>query len=203
MNKDRKSLCIGFGGGILGNALIFAIFSLITPKYGTLAEWISSIGTISSLIFVYWQIDEQRIEFQKSRSRDFQIAFSLQPQVSKTKNGGIMLGKRDYYIWGVNAGMVPVSFKFIGFCKKKDFKHIKDQNVVYNPYITGFEKLLPHPTNDFENLKPGQISKEHKFSEDEVLKNLDKCSKFFVLYMDALGKIYKREINVTYNHEGY
>jgi hypothetical protein len=46
MNKKLLSLLLGFIGGVIGCALVFVVRSFSTPKYGTLAEWVSGLSTL-------------------------------------------------------------------------------------------------------------------------------------------------------------
>lgn len=101
---------------MIGNGIVFLCVSLVSAKYGTLADWVSGLGTIAAIFFVYWQTDEQKRKFKESKTAKVEIAFGLQPHLEKSKNGGSVFGYPDYYIWVVNDGMSVGSFKFLGFC---------------------------------------------------------------------------------------
>ncbi len=194
MKCDKKYLWVAFISAFLGSSLVFTIFSCFSNKHGTLAEWISGIGTIAAILFVYWQIDEQRKEFQLSKKYSIQIAFIPQVHYESTKDGGKLFENYDYYIWAVNDGMAVGSFKFLGFCRKDEFNKIRTEDVIFDPKNNGLNKLLPHPTNKFELLHPGEVSEEIVVNSLIVLEGLRHPNAFYVIYMDALGKIYKKEI---------
>lgn len=194
LKEEVKYLLVGFIGSLVGVSIPFIYNSFGTNKYGSLAEWVSGTGTIIAIFFAYWQINEQNKEFQLSKKYSVQIAFNPQPHLDDTTNGGKVPGPDDYYIWAVNDGMAVGSFKFLGFCRKDKFNKIRKEDVVFDPKKDGLKKMMPHSTNDFELLRPGQVSKEHIVSSSLVKQRLNNPKTIYVIYMDALGKLYKREI---------
>lgn len=201
MNEKVKYLLIGLIGSLIGNGIIFFFIAWGSPKYGTLADWVSGLGTVAAIVFVYLQIDEQRREFNESKTAKLKIAFGQQPHMEKAEFGGRVFGKPDYYIWAVNDGMSVGSFKFLGFCRKDQFSKIDTNDVIFDPEHDGLQQLLPHSTNNFELLYPGQVSKERIVYSERVMERLNKPDDFYVIYMDAVGKIYKKEIRVSYSKD--
>lgn len=54
MNK-MKYIGLGLIGALIGNSIVFVLASFVSDKYGTLADWISGIGTIAAFSVVIWQ----------------------------------------------------------------------------------------------------------------------------------------------------
>lgn len=159
-----------------------------------LSNWIAGIGNLVAILFVYWQLKEQQKEFNESNKIDLQIAFNQQFHAEKTDDGGNLLGDIDYYIWAVNNGSKTSSFKFLGFCRGDDISKIDKSNVIIDPKHYELTQLLPHKTNDFELLQPGKVSNEYVVSSKKILSSLHHPDSFFVIYMNATGKIFKREV---------
>lgn len=74
---------------------------------------------------------------------------------------------------------------------------IGTKNIIFNPENDGLQQLFPHSTNNFELLHPGQVSEEKIVSSKKVMRGLNNPKAFYVLYMDAVGEIYKKEIRVS------
>lgn len=200
MNRKIEYILLSLIGSLIGNGIVFFFFAFTSSKYGTLADWVSGIGTVAAIFFVYWQIDEQQSEFKESKIHNLEIAFWTQSHAEEASDGGILIGGHDCCTWAVNNGLMAASFRFLGFCREDKFKDIyKDDNVLLDPYAFDKKHLLPHSTTDFELLQPGEVSKQHNFPADRILEGLEKPESFFVLYMDAVGKIYKRKIQVIGN----
>lgn len=188
-------VCIGLFLGIV----LFDVLPYNPEKYGTLADWISGIGTVAAIYFVYWQIQEQKREFEESQVAKVSISFSRQSQLEKVGNsGGRVLGEPNYYIWAVNDGLSSGSFIFLGFCKKEDIKYIRDddKDVIYNPHHDLLHDLQPYTCDDFQPLKPGEISKQEIISPKTLECELNNPKDIYVLYMSATGRIDKKEIKL-------
>lgn len=193
MKTNIKYICLGLIGAVIGNGLVFLIISIHTSKFGTLADWVSGLGTVVAIFFVYWQIEEQREEFNISNKVECKISITQQMHTEE-ENGITEIGaETDLYIWIVNSGSKVASFQFLGFCDAKKINNIYTENVIYNPYYSSdLLDLIPHSTNDFELLQPGQVSEENIFSVESIKRALNNSKDFYVLYMDAYKKIYKR-----------
>lgn len=189
---------MGLIGSLIGNGIVFFFFAFTSSKYGTLADWVSGIGTVAAIFFVYWQIDEQKREFKEETSSKVSISFSKQFTMENVEIGKIP-GEPKYYIWAVNTGLSSGSFIFLGFCRKEDFKYIRDEekDVVYNPDHGMLHDFKPYTRDDFQPLKPGEISKQEIVPEKLIDEYLNHPKDFYVLYMSATGKIDKREIKIN------
>lgn len=200
LNEKIKYILLGLIGSLIGNGIVFFLLAFSSSKYGTLADWVSGIGTVAAIFFVYLQINEQRSEFKESKKHYLQIAIWTQSHAEKSTNGGIIVGGHDFRTWAVNDGLTAASFKFLGFCRKDKFKDIyEDDSVLLDPYTFTKKHLLPSSSPDFELLQPGEISEQHIFPVDKILQELGNPQYLYVMYMDALGEIFKREIIVAKN----
>ena len=68
-------VAIAIFGGILGTALSLTIWH--QNNIGTLADWVSGIGSVGAILFAYWQIDEQRSEYEEDKR---QLKLSKRPR---------------------------------------------------------------------------------------------------------------------------
>lgn len=171
----------------------------VTYNFGSWPDWFSALGSVGGLWFIYGQLKEQQKEFYEDNKIDLQIAFNQQLHAEKTNDGGTLLGGMDYYIWSVNNGSRTSSFKFLGFCRGDDISKIDEEDVIVDPKNFGFKRLLPHQTNDFELLDPGQVSHEYIVKSEDLFSALGTTDSFFVIYMNATGQIFKREVRVTHS----
>ena len=177
---------------LIGNGLVFLLFSFVSNKYGTLADWVSGLGTIVALIFVYVQIEEQQKEFNETTKIDLSIAVISVNHIEDMGSGiRAMSAKNDIHVWAVNSGMRPSSFKFLGFCNIADFEKIEsDSSVIYDPQML----LLDPKTNDFQLLQPGQVSKEEICDQKSVVESLGNPLSFYAVYMNATGELFKGKV---------
>lgn len=86
---------------------------------------------------------------------------------------------------------------FLGFCRKDEFKYIHDlnRNVVFNPnHDMNSDSFKPYTKDDFQNLKPGELTEQVKYSPQDLKKRLHNLSRVYVMYMSTTGEIAKREI---------
>lgn len=197
MNRKWLSLLLGFIGGVIGCALVFVVRTFSTLEYGTLAEWVSGLSTLTALGFAFWQIQEQKREFEENRTAKVAISVNNQIVLAPFLDGGNLPSEPNLYIWAVNVGMASGSFMFLGFCRKDEFKYIHDlkRNVVFNPnHDMNSDSFKPYTKDDFQNLKPGELTEQVKYSPQDLKKRLNNPSRVYVMYMSATGKIAKREI---------
>lgn len=197
----KECFLIGFIGAMVGNSIIFSYVAIGNTKYGTLADWVSGLGTIAAIFCAYWQIQEQRKEFSESKTYSLKIACGVQRHMKKIDCGEAITADRDLYIWAVNDGLTVGSFKFLGFCRKEDLKRIDTDDVIYNPDSSGLQQFLPHTTNDFELLHPGQVSKEKIIPMNSIDEALRNPQSIYILYMNPLGEIYKQEVIIRQGGE--
>lgn len=95
-------VAISMLGGILGAG--FSLFIWHQRNLGTLAEWVSGLGSLGAIIFAYKQIDEQRKEYNEKQELDNRPYFSLSKQSS--------LGKNKTKIWLEIKGGLKISNMF-------------------------------------------------------------------------------------------
>lgn len=177
---------------LIGNGVVFFLLSFVSNKYGTLADWLSGLGTVAALMFVYFQINEQRKEFDETTRIELSITVVFANHIEELGNSVRTLSERiDIHVWAANSGMRPSSFKFLGFCNIADFEKIEsDSSVIYDPQIP----LLKPEINNFQLLQPGQVSKEEIRDLKSVIDGLGNPLSFYVVYMNATGELFKSEI---------
>lgn len=91
--KNIVISCISFSLG----AFVFDIFPYSPNKYGTLADWISGVGTICAFLVVFWQIkkeaDIQRaMEIESHRPR-FAVSVTLASEI--TPGNTVFIGSQE------------------------------------------------------------------------------------------------------------
>lgn len=91
--KNFVISCISFSLG----AVVFDIFPYSPNKYGTLADWISGVGTICAFLVVFWQIkkeaDIQRAMEVESHRPRFAVSFMLASEI--TPGNTVFIGSRE------------------------------------------------------------------------------------------------------------
>lgn len=90
--KNIVISCISFSLG----AVVFDIFPYSPNKYGTLADWISGVGTICAFLVVFWQIkkeaDIQRAMEVESHRPRFAVSVMLASEI--TLGNTVFIGSR-------------------------------------------------------------------------------------------------------------
>lgn len=95
-------VAISMLGGILG--AVFSLFIWHQKNLGTIAEWVSGLGSLGAIIFAYKQIDEQRREYNEKQELDNRPYFSLSKQTS--------LGKSKTKVWLEIKDALKISYMF-------------------------------------------------------------------------------------------
>lgn len=93
MNKV-KYISLGLIGALIGNSILFAFVSFSSDKYGTLADWLSGLGTIAAFLAVFWQVkkeaDVQRaMDIENQRPR---FAIHIVPNKELLKTETVFVG---------------------------------------------------------------------------------------------------------------
>ena len=69
--KYLKSICFILLLGMLGGSIAIFIKNIFNMETGSVADWIGSLGTILSLVFIYVQIREARDEYSRQYNFNF------------------------------------------------------------------------------------------------------------------------------------
>lgn len=97
MNEKIKYIGFGLIGALIGNSMVFVFVSFFSNKYGTLADWISGLGTIAAFLAVFWQVkkeaDIQRaMDIENQRPR---FAVHIVPDKELFEIGTVFVGCQD------------------------------------------------------------------------------------------------------------
>lgn len=204
MNK-RETVLLIMLTFIFGEAIVFMVLALNQGDFGSLADWLSGMGSIGAIIGVYYQVNEQRKEFEQNRTANLTIAVWQQHIRRKEKSGSITILKdEELRFWATNTGDVVGSFKFIGFCKVTDFKKISNTDSNKSAEVRQQLIIDPDPIyglqlndREFERIEPKAVSKPIGVALDQIELNFKNEKNIYLLYMDPIGKLFKKEIFLT------
>lgn len=212
MREWIKPLIGGIIGGLLGGMLCLAILAITyrnSEVFGNVADWVSGLGSVTAIYFVYRQIKQQTDQHNEEKGRYLELAIGermIRHQDNKT--GGITLtGEQEVFFFGTNSGMMPSSFKYIGICNSKDYKILKenhdksltDHKNYKDPQISSFDFSydLGAKQRKFERVLPGDVSEEIAVPMISLQRNFKgNCDNLYLVYMDVLGVIYGRNFGV-------
>lgn len=191
-------------GGIIGTILSFIVQTLIYQKpeiYGNVADWVSGIGSLLAIIFVYRQIKQQTDQHNEQKGHDFKIALWNRPISQEIAGGTAILAETEIFFFGTNSGMMPSSFKYMDIYTSEDYEILKSNHIksstdhrFYNdPKGLGLE--FRYASGDtkrrFERILPGDISEEIVIPSKCITQlTKGKPKKLYLVYMDVLGVIY-------------
>lgn len=171
--------------GILGSFVVFILFGIDFSLSGSLAEWLSAVGTVGAVWVSLW------IVFNEKKVNVLIIA----TQTRNPKNNEYKKIGGDFkYIetYAHNSGTRPIAILFMGFRYKSANK---------NEYITRLDKLLDNP--EFEFIPPGGLGKKH-YEDIEYLSTLgkkyineDKTLHLEAVFIDVRGKEHLKDIIIT------
>lgn len=175
---------------------------LLGLEIGSWADWISGIGSLSAIIFVYIQIKQSDKHQREDFYYNFQIALGTRNIITNDGKGGYGLSsKEELVFWGTNNGHVAGSFKFVGFCRPLDFDLINQSHVsgsiqdstakieeLDSSYFSGIKR------REFERVEPGGVSEEITIPMNKINLNYKEDDIVCVVYMDPMGKLYKNDL---------
>lgn len=186
-------------GSILGFIIVHNYHDI-----GSIADWVSGVGSLVAIWFVHLQIKQQADQFNYQNANHFEIILNDRLISEKNEDGPTLFsGSKELVCSGTNSGVSTSSFKFIGICNVTTYQTVKrnheemkkDHKYREDPDIDDFGFLIEE--RKFETVYPGEISKEIAIplsTLEESFKN--EKENLFVVYMDVLGNIYGREVNI-------
>lgn len=195
---------------------IYAVFILIpnwvsTWDWGNVADWVSGLGSITALFFIYVQIKRETDHHNENKAHHFLIAIGDKPHNRNKDASGIVgiSSERDLVVWGTNDGMQPSSFKYLGICTPEQFVEIikdRKKSVITDggprPLDFDPEYELGFKSRKFEYVTPGNLSEEISIPFRTIQLNFKKqCHELYIVYMDQVGELYKREFGILDNDE--
>ena len=178
-----------------------------TLDWGNVADWVSGIGSVLAIFFVYRQIKQQADQHNEQKGHDFQIALGNR-SISKKINGGTAtLSDTEIFFFGTNSGMMPSSFKYMDIYTSEDYEILKSnhlKNAIDHRFYEDPEGLGPEfryasgdTKHKFERILPGGISEEIVIPFKCITQRTKgKSKKLYLVYMDVLGVIYGRPFNI-------
>lgn len=208
VKQVAKGLGYGVAGGLSG-LLFLAIISNDPEKFGNVADWLSGMGSVIAIFFVYAQIKQQSRISEEQKSHDFVIVINAQYKVQKNRAGGVTLkNERELVFLGTNKGMMPSSYKYVGITDPGTYKKTldlrekeknSDEPLDYPPIESfQFEYDLGIKKREFETVEPGGVSSPEVVDLQNVMENFkDKSDELVVVYMDVLGQLYSRRLILT------
>ncbi|MBZ1508865.1 hypothetical protein [Leuconostoc mesenteroides] len=180
-----------------------------TLDWGNVADWVSGIGSVIAIFFVYRQIKQQTDQHNEEKGHDFQIALSNR-SINKeiVPVGNIMCGETEIFFFGTNSGMMPSSFKYIDIYTSESFEILKSnhkKSAIDHKFYDDpegldleFEYSSGDKKNRFERILPGDISEEIVIPSKAVTQITNGKSKnLYVVYMDVLGVIYGKSFDLN------
>ncbi|MEL1262335.1 MAG: hypothetical protein ABS893_01700 [Aerococcus urinaeequi] len=177
-------------------------------EWGSVADWVSGVGSVLAIFFVYRQIKQQTDQHNEEKGHDFQIAMGTRSVSKEIFPGGtVITGDTEIFFFGTNSGMMPSSFKYIGICKAKEYEILKknhqksaiDHQSYEDPEVSSFDFVYASggKKNKFERVLPGDVSEEISVSSNSVIKGVQESSEdLYLVYMDVLGVIYGKSFGI-------
>lgn len=179
-----------------------------TLDWGNVADWVSGIGSIGAICFVYRQIKQQADQHNEQKGHDFQIALQKRFIRKKCNGGTVTLSDTEIFFFGTNSGMMPSSFKYVDIYTSENYEILKsnhaksaiDHHFYEDPKGLGIE--FSYASGDtkckFERILPGDISEEISIPFNCITRRTNgKSKKLYLVYMDVLGVIYGKSFNVN------
>lgn len=187
-------------------ALICGCFiglALLKGNTGSVADWVSGLGSLGAIIAVYYQVREQRIEYENDKIASIIIAADWRHSDDWT--GGIVTTKPEFFCWAVNNGQSAGSFKFVGLCTDKHYKEIQSLDVenqqaqrqdLMKRYIHSDELTSDILKQDFERIEPKGVSKTVTLPINTVLEKFDDKERdgLHVVYMNPFGDLFDTKL---------
>lgn len=180
-----------------------------TWDWGNVADWVSGIGSVIAIFFVYRQIKQQTDQHNEEKGHDLQIALSNRSINKEIGPVATIIGaETEIFFFGTNSGMMPSSFKYIDVYTSENFEILKanheksaiDHRFYKDPEGLGLE--FRYASGDtkrkFERILPGDISEEIVIPSKAITQiTKEKSKKLYLVYMDVLGVIYGKPFDLN------
>lgn len=182
-NNFQSFLC-----GILGSFVVFIVFGIDFSLSGSLAEWLSAIGTIGTVWVSLWIVfNEKKVS----------VLIITDKTREKKKSGEITTIGRFKYVeaYAHNHGARPIAVLFMGF---RPCGADKDE------YIKRLDNLLDN--SEFEFIQPGMLGKKHYEDMDYLYEvgrkyiQKDKALYLEAVFIDINGKEHLKDIVISDNN---
>lgn len=210
--------------GILSSLSVTFIFVRAIKgniEWGSIAEWVGSVGTIIGLFFVVYQVkssEKQFIEqfkqneklFKEEHNALFKYYFRIITHKIEESDNGIIVRKISpvFKILAGNDGNVAGSFAFSGVCKTDfyeslDLRNSDNRDEVVNRAVdtrVGIAELQPDPM--FQRIESKGTAEEWISLEEKDFQSYFPDDKHLtVVFMDTHGKLYSENIIIDYDRD--
>ncbi|WP_278319729.1 hypothetical protein [Latilactobacillus sakei] len=187
----------------VGISLTLMGLSFNKGDFGSVADWVSGVGSIFAIVAVYQQIKQSDKQYRLDKQSNLLIASGIRKIKNTDENGiEITTSKEELLFWGTNDGNTAGSFKFIGICTKKQYLEIinsehdnlKSKNIdnyIIDPVL---EVVIGLEERKFELIEPHCVSSEISIPLEYINNNWSKDREICLVYMDAVRNLYKKDI---------
>lgn len=212
--KNTLILLLGMIGGCLAMFLILIFKNDFSDITGSIADWIGSVGTVASLIFIYIQIIEAKNEYEKQHTSNIKIEVISSSGINQLPSGAwVASNYNDLQIWAVNISDAAGSYRYVGLCKEKDYVKVENsgfynQELILNDYTMPFYKPITQfkDYNSFEKIEEKSVSKIQTINGEQLVEFLSDDGQdskspvsVYLIYMDYIGKPILRELRLRIN----
>lgn len=195
-------ILISFISAILGGAICISISQ---KNLGSFADWLSGLGSIAAIAFAYWQIHEQKVEYENDKREQEKIKQkNNQPLFSLSNTRFFKKGVRNCY-WQPN-DFQEISKKIdsskINYALLTENKGCYELINITNSlasdvcfritYTDGEHQTLYIPFIDEKNLS--YLFTHKMFSSGLTIHNINEQVANIKLYYDSIDKIHYVQI---------
>lgn len=111
--------------GMLGGSIVVLLKNGFNDSTGSIADWVSGIGTLGALIFAYKEIIDSRKQFDEEHKAKLKVYANwkepLNLKVEETETNKILHtdlnGEISLHIIPVNKGLASGIYRYFGICK--------------------------------------------------------------------------------------
>lgn len=194
MNKIKSLLLILFVG-MIGGSVIVLLKNGFNDVTGNIADWLSGIGTVGTLLAAYIEIKDSRKRFYEEHRPELKVYANGKKPFNIKINGNSKGGNADVNsgiflnIIPVNKGLASGIYRYFGVCKLEDVDEIVtlvDKAENGNLKYAEADKLLDFICYDPEDV--GQ-TKEHHDTKITSLLYPNAKKVFQTIEPDGIGDI--------------
>lgn len=130
--------------------ILWKNFSYNASIFGTLADWVSGVGTVIAFIIAYWDIKNTKKQFTKSHEAKLKVYSSWEEELyikplnnpNEVGNASLDIRPLHLHIVPVNVGLDAGTFRFLGICEKQYLPQVEQLiTKIKNDTISSFEIL--------------------------------------------------------------
>lgn len=191
----------------LGIFFVLMYMSFIKGDFGSVADWVSGIGSVLAIVAVYQQIKQSDKQYHLNNQANMAIALGRRNIIEVDHNEGrTRSDKLELYFWGVNDGQIADSFRFLGICTQEEFEIIEDKKSKdLNAYSQGINQYIIDPDNsiqsgfverEFELINPRCKTETVSVSFEVIKDKWKNNGKLCVVYMNIMGDLYRSNFDM-------